>query len=218
MRYGVLAVLLGVFAIPAQAAEGDWDLSFRLGSSDLDGRHPNRITSNPVVASSDHSSEGSYSFAVSYQTPIKIGPSTVAVEASYTSYDEFSASSTTQDGSGIAYQATDRLDATAWALQAVWTYKLKQLGELELFSKAGLAWVDYDAKTTRRAVRVAGVFPINVSGTDVSDSDDGIELIWEVGAKYPITDNVFITGSYQRLDEVDGSPIETFQVGIGISF
>ena len=51
-----------------------------------------------------------------------------------------------------------------------------------------------------------------------SDSDDGIELIWEVGAKYPITDNVFITGSYQRLDDVDSTPIETFQVGIGVSF
>ena len=93
---------------------------------------------------------------------------------------------------------------TGVTLHAVASYPVYE--QIDLFAKAGAIFWDAD-------------LDVSVAGVDVlSDSDDGTDFTFGLGAKYNFSNNVTVRAEWNRYMDVGDSDIDLFSVGVLYNF
>lgn len=127
----------------------------------------------------------------------------LAVEGAYTNFGEATANVVTTAPS--AGTANVKLENEAWSLSALGILPLSD--QFSLFARLGLnVWnVDVSASGT------------GSGSTAYSDSEDGTDVVYGLGAAYHITPNLNLRAEWERYD-FDGSDLDFVSVGLGWSF
>jgi len=128
----------------------------------------------------------------------------LAVEGAYTDFGEFTAhSSITAPSAGIV---NTNIEAEAWTISALGILPLAD--NFSLFARLGVnLWnVDISARGTGSGVAASE-----------SDSDDGTEWVYGVGAAFNITKNLSVRGEWERYD-FDDADIDLLSAGLSWNF
>ncbi|MDO9221038.1 MAG: outer membrane beta-barrel protein [Thiobacillus sp.] len=128
----------------------------------------------------------------------------LAVEGAYANLGEFTAHSTvTAPSAGIV---DSNVETTAWTISAL---GILPLGDrFSLFGRVGVNVWDTDISATGTGGGVTA---------SASDSDDGTDWVYGVGAAYSFTDNLSLRGEWERYDLGDGD-IDLLSAGISWNF
>lgn len=127
----------------------------------------------------------------------------LAVEGAYTNFGE--ATANTVITAPTAGTVNTDLESESWSISAVGILPLND--QFSLFARLGVnVWnIDISASGTGSGAVV------------VSDSEDGTDVVYGLGAAYNITQNLSVRGEWERYD-FDGDDIDLLSVGLAWSF
>lgn len=127
----------------------------------------------------------------------------LAVEGAYANLGEANANIVTT--APVAGTANVTLENEAWTLSALGILPLND--KFSLFARLGLnVWnVDITASGT------------GSGGTSYSDSEDGTDVVYGLGAAYHLTPNLNLRAEWERYD-FDGGDLDFLSVGLSWSF
>lgn len=128
----------------------------------------------------------------------------LAVEGAYTNLGEFTARSTiTAPGTGVV---NTEVKAEAWTLSAL---GILPLGDrFSLFGRLGVNFWNADFSAVGSGS--GGV-------ASVSDSSDGTDWVYGLGATYNVAKNLNLRGEWERYD-FDGTDVDLLSVGVAFKF
>jgi OOP family OmpA-OmpF porin len=124
----------------------------------------------------------------------------LAVEGSYTDLGKASASSVIT--APVSGSANVEAEASTWAISALGIWPVAP--RFELYGRLGFHFWDAD---------------VSGSGTagSVSESDDGTDLLYGVGANFDITPQLGVRGEWERY-ELDDSDVDLWSIGLSWGF
>lgn len=124
----------------------------------------------------------------------------LAVEGAYTNFGEATANSIiTAPVTGVV---NTTLEADAWTVSALGILPLGD--KFSLFGRLGVNFWNVDTSATADAATV-------------SESDDGTDWVYGVGAAYSITTNLSVRGEWERYDFDDGD-VDLLSAGVSWNF
>lgn len=128
----------------------------------------------------------------------------LAVEGAYTNFGEFTARSTiTVPGTGVV---NTEVKAEAWTLSAL---GILPLGDrFSLFGRLGVNFWNAD---------ISAVGSGSGGVASVSDSSDGTDWVYGLGATYNVAKNLNLRGEWERYD-FDGTDVDLLSVGVAFKF
>ena len=127
----------------------------------------------------------------------------LAVEGAYTNFGEATANTVITAPTAGTFN-TD-LESESWSISAVGILPLND--QFSLFARLGVnVWnIDISASGTGSGAVV------------VSDSEDGTDVVYGLGAAYNITQNLSVRGEWERYD-FDGDDVDLLSVGLAWAF
>lgn len=128
----------------------------------------------------------------------------LAVEGAYTNFGEATANSIiTAPSTGVV---NTTLEADAWTVSALGILPLGD--KFSLFGRVGVNFWNIDVSATGTGGGVTAT---------ASDSDEGTDWVYGVGATYSITTNLSVRGEWERYDFDDGD-VDLLSAGVSWNF
>lgn len=128
----------------------------------------------------------------------------LAVEGAYTDFGEFSANSTITAPSAGVVNST--VEADAWTVSALGILPLGD--QLSLFARLGVNFWNTD-------ISAAGTGSGSVASA--SNSDDGTDWVYGLGAAFSFTKNLSVRGEWERYD-FDDADVDLLSAGVSWNF
>lgn len=198
----LLALTAALGATSAQAADTGFYIGGSFGQSqisDFSGSDLDRELATMGVTSSSTTDDSDSGWKVFAGYKIM---KNLAVEGSYTNLGEATARTTVTAPVAGTFNTT--LELESWSISAVGILPLND--QFSLFARLGLNVWNSD-------VSVAGTG----SGSAVTTSDDGSDVVYGLGASYNFSQNLSLRGEWERYNFGD-SDVDLLSVGLAWAF